>query len=662
MNLRPILLSFILFFFGISISTAEILKVEFCSNEIIKLKRWQVLDVSFNAKSAAPFKAEFYAIFTSPSGKEQKVPGFYNGDKEWILRFSGSELGFWTYRTIANVKALNGKKSSIELIKKREFEQKGAIIIPKEDPQHFYYEDGTPYFLMAFECDWLYALDYHNEDGIPKTEHMLNLIKENGFNKVVMNVFSYDVNWKWGKDSLLAVNPEHEFGGPKGIFPFLGNNDNPDFSALNIEFFKKLDRTISLMHDKNIVSHLMIYVWNKMVSWPEMYADADNMYYDYVIKRYGAFPNVMWDVSKEALHYNRADDTYILDRIERFQNQNYFNRTLTVHDYEFCIRHPETVDYIARQDWTFELYNNMIDDYNKYSNMPIFNIEHGGYEESPYVVFSGSYINAEVCLRRNYQCAFAGAYSTYYWQGTSWNAIIWNPFNQEEYFHKPQYQYFKHFTKLFADLDYTQYKPLPEFSREGYCMKEKGKESFIYSVPKEVYWHVPKAAYQSKPDSIYYQWYNTYTGEYSKEFKKLAKSHVISPWYGKADAVLIIREKRPNTKTGEDYVLLECESTESHLGLWEMRQITDTNYLVNASAQSYIEFTGNTKNGGTPKSPLEYTFTAPNSGTYTIAIRGIKRLEGEPHDKCNDAYIKLVGEFESGNSVPKENLTSFTKL
>ena len=58
---------------------------------------------------------------------------------------------------------------------------------------------------MAFECDWLYALDYHNEKSLPKTEHLMNLVKENGFNQVVMNVFSYDVNWKWGKDSLLNV-------------------------------------------------------------------------------------------------------------------------------------------------------------------------------------------------------------------------------------------------------------------------------------------------------------------------------------------------------------------------------------------------------------------------------------------------------------------------
>ena len=56
--------------------------------------------------------------------------------------------------------------------------------------------------------------------------------------------------------------------------------------------------------------------------------------------------------------------------------------------------------------------------------MPIFNIEHGGYEQSPYLTFTGDYQDPVVCLERNYQCIFAGSYSTYYWQGCSWDIVI----------------------------------------------------------------------------------------------------------------------------------------------------------------------------------------------------------------------------------------------
>ena len=75
----------------------------------------------------------------------------------------------------------------------------------------------------------------------------------------------------------------------------------PDYSSLNIDFFKHLDKVIAEMHNNEIVSHLMIYVWNKRVAWPKAGSEADNMYYKHVIKRYQAFPNVIWDVSKDRI-------------------------------------------------------------------------------------------------------------------------------------------------------------------------------------------------------------------------------------------------------------------------------------------------------------------------------------------------------------------------
>ncbi|MGQ1787765.1 MULTISPECIES: apiosidase-like domain-containing protein [unclassified Saccharicrinis] len=529
---------FLIISFGVLLhpSKAEILKTNYSSRKMTSIKKWEVIDIAFKGKSKTPFVTDFYATFTSPSGKKQKAPGFYNGGNEWLLRFSGSETGTWSYITTSQVKSLNGKKGNITILDKTADGAKGGIVIPEKDMRHFYYEDGSPYFLMAFECDWLYALDYHNEEGLPKTNHLLNLLQQNGLNQVVMNVFSFDVSWK--KDELLLKHPEHEFGGPKNIFPFLGDNKNPDYSSLNVDFFKKFDRTIDLMNQKGIISHLMIYVWNKLVAWPEMNSEADNMYFDYVVKRYGAFPNIMWDVSKEALFYGRADDKYILERIERLRNANYFKRLVTVHDYGFCKRHPESVDYISRQDWTYALYTNMLNDFNKYKDKPVFNIEHGGYEESPYVVFPGSYISAEQCLKRNYQCAFAGVYSTYYWQGTSWNAIIYNPFEQEDSFYKPKFEYFKHMTQLFTDYPFGAYNPVPWHNQAGYCLKHKDKEEYLNYVPKETYQYRKEYMFKDKKP-VYFKWFNTLTGEYSQETKFDKKQEFISPWYGQADAILI---------------------------------------------------------------------------------------------------------------------------
>ena len=106
---------------------------------------------------------------------------------------------------------------------------------------------------------------------------MVNSVKENGFNQIVMNVYAYGLDLDWVKDPKLDNHPEHNYGEREDIFPFLGSNSNPDYSALNVDFFKHFDKVISELHNNEIISHLMIYVWNKRVAWPEPGSEADNM-------------------------------------------------------------------------------------------------------------------------------------------------------------------------------------------------------------------------------------------------------------------------------------------------------------------------------------------------------------------------------------------------
>lgn len=524
-----------------SISQAQIIKNSYKNNKTYEAEKWEVLDIliSTNAGIKSPYTTNFGAHFIHENGTKQEVPGFYNGNNEWIIRFSSSLEGKWTFDTFSESKRLIGKKGTVIISKNKE-NNHGSIVINKENPQHFYYEDGTPYFLLAFECDWLYALDYHNEKSLPKTEHFLDLVDKNGFNQIVMNVFSYDVSWD--KDEKLKEHPEHEYGSPEAIFPFLGNNENPDYSALNPEFFKKFDRTISLMHDKRIVSHLMIYVWNKLVAWPDMNSEADNMYFDYVVKRYQAFPNIVWDISKEALFYGRADEAYINNRIERVREKDHFKRLLSVHDFGYCKRNPEKVDFISTQNWVHNIYNKMLDDHENFKDKPVFNIEHGGYEESPYVVFPGSYTNAEVCLRRNYMCLFAGVYTTYYWQGSSWNVVIHNPFEQPEDFIKPKFEYFKHMKSLFDKFDFSKMKPTHWKNSAGYNLTDNEDTVLLY-FPKEVVamncWFL-----NPKHGDRTIQWFNTLTGEYTNEVAIKKGQKYISPWNTEADAILISKLKK----------------------------------------------------------------------------------------------------------------------
>lgn len=105
-------------------------------------------------------------------------------------------------------------------------------------------------------------------------------------------------------------------------------------------------------------------------------------------------------------------------------------------------------------------------------------------------------------------------------------------------------------------------------------------------------------------------------------------------------------------------LIMEMESTVSPLGLWIKK--TD---VPGYTGTCHFEFTGNSPASGTPKSPLTYTFKINKAGIYHLNLRARKRLEGEPGDRCNDCYVRMEGDFVSGNpAYPTSTLTQDTKL
>ncbi len=142
-------------------------------------------------------------------------------------------------------------------------------------------------------------------------------------------------------------------------------------------------------------------------------------------------------------------------------------------------------------------------------------------------------------------------------------------------------------------------------------------------------------------------------------------------------------------KYGENYVVFEPEITKSNLDTWVVRNKGEAGYfpetehmqmwnaseLKSAINDSYLEFTGNNLNGGVPKSPLVYTFTCPKTAKYRLAMRMLQPLHectaGSTHcadtgyekgDKRNDCWVKLEGDFTSGNHVPLTELKKDNKF
>ena len=111
-----------------------------------------------------------------------------------------------------------------------------------------------------------------------------------------------------------------------------------------------------------------------------------------------------------------------------------------------------------------------------------------------------------------------------------------------------------------------------------------------------------------------------------------------------------------------DFIFIEAEQTTSNLQKWRVVKKGDKNYVKGASNNTYLEFMGNKPITGKPNSPLKYQFIAPKTGSFKLMLMSSKRLEGVKSDWCNDAFIKLSGDFQSANSFTKEVLEKDIKI
>lgn len=477
-------------------------------------EKWDIVDINFKVRTIPedPFSLHFGAVFRHESGVEMDVPGFYDDDKTYVLRFSPHIEGKWSYQTYSVLPVLSGKTGGIIATLSTKQGRHGAIKVCPKNQQRFIYEDGTPYFSLAFEIDWLFALDAENQDDIPRTRQIVQHMADFRFNKAIMNVYAYDAGW----GEREKIDSTYNFSRPS-VFPFGGINENPDHSTLNISFFKHFDRVMMELHDKDIVSHLMIYVWNKYVNWPKPGSPEDNRYFDYVVKRYQAFPNLIWDISKEALAYGRDDMDYITERIDRLKKLDGHRRLVTVHDYLYCRTYPEKVDFISIQEWRPNLYNEMLDVAKRHPNKPVYNVEHGAYEKTMHSIFNGAFVEPDIALERSYICIFAGTYSTYYWQNTSWYELVYDPFSLPAE-NQPNFKWYKILMDFFSNYDFNKLVPTQYFY-SPFCLSDEDR-TFIYLMPRGAFALEGMPPRQARNKNVEVQWFNPLTGEYSAVEKR----------------------------------------------------------------------------------------------------------------------------------------------
>lgn len=492
-----------------------------------KIPRWHPHDFVISIPEPPkenPFEIEFSAKITSPDGSEFTMPGFYDGDCSWKIRISPTIEGVWSIETYSDNPSLNDKKMSFTCIPNENPNIHGRLIVDSSNPYHFVYEDGTRYFMMGYECDWLWALDM-DDPALPTLIPFLDRLKSYNFNNIILNTYAHDTSWSKGKAN------DYDYG-PPPKYAWEGTNENPIHDRFNLSFWQHYDCMLDAFLERGITAHIMIKVYNKMVNWPPIGSEEDDMFFKWVIARYSAYPNVIWDFSKEA--NNERNLEYKLNRFEFIKKHDPYRRLITNHDdkatYDTGV-YNDVLDF--RSDQQHDNFHKVTLDHQKQNAFPVVNVEFGyehglnGIEDKTYGVAQSP---EEVC-RRAWEICLAGGYIAYYYTYTAWDVI--RPEDTP-----PGYAYFKNLYDFFSNTEYWLMKPADELVEDGYCLANKGKEYVIFVNKVDVL----KIDLDNVSGTFTAYWFNPFTGESVDADDLTGGQHEINPpidWFGKPLALHI---------------------------------------------------------------------------------------------------------------------------
>ena len=77
---------------------------------------------------------------------------------------------------------------------------------------------------------------------------------------------------------------------------------------MNLAYWQHYDRVMTALNDRGIQAHMLIKVYNKQVKWPARGSAEEQLFFRWLVARYAAYPNLIWDFSKEA--HNEKDLAY----------------------------------------------------------------------------------------------------------------------------------------------------------------------------------------------------------------------------------------------------------------------------------------------------------------------------------------------------------------
>lgn len=257
------------------------------------------------------------AVFEG-AGRQITVPGFFDGNGTFLVRFSPPETGEWRWRSDSNLPALRqaGRVSVVE----PSAGNHGPVQV-SPDGYHFVYADGSPYRQIG-TTSYSWALQPEE-----KVELTLDTLSKAPFNKIRMLVFP---------------NVPSEM-----TDPFVRTGPGPgdwDPTRIDPAYFRRYESRIQRLLELGIQADVVLYQpYDTDRGYSDMAREHDERYVRYISARFGAYRNVWWSMANE---YD-DNETKTLDDWDHLfqvlQGADPHNRLRSMHN--------KNIYYDARKPW-----------------------------------------------------------------------------------------------------------------------------------------------------------------------------------------------------------------------------------------------------------------------------------------------------------------------
>lgn len=238
------------------------------------------------------------ATFHGPSGQAVHVPGFFDGDGTWRVRFSPGEAGEWSYAIISS--PANPELTAEGALNVTPSDARGYLRSTPGKAWGFAYESGEPAFVYGDTTYNLFGMA-HNEKPVSA---FLQRRAAQRFNLLRVR---------------LPVSPYHPPEGyskwqTRSAWPWGGSEQAPRLDRFNLDYFRSVDAVVQEAEGLGIGFEMIMEAWG--FEYPfnrrELFVpEWEALWMRYLLARYDAYSCVyIWTLMNEYEYYPDGDWRY----------------------------------------------------------------------------------------------------------------------------------------------------------------------------------------------------------------------------------------------------------------------------------------------------------------------------------------------------------------